>query len=66
MKTLEQLFRDAHREGVIDFALRASVTPEGVSFYIHPAQVSGDTLDFRVVDNTLIEGGWATDYPDPR
>lgn len=35
------------KAGVIDFAIRAEEQPGAtVKFYIHPASVSGDTLDF--------------------
>lgn len=40
------------RAGVIDFAIRAEEQPGAtVKFYIHPAQVSGDTLDFLLWDD---------------
>lgn len=42
------------QKGVIDFSLRAEVTSDGVCFYIHPSDVDGDTMDFFVRGNTLI------------
>lgn len=40
------------RAGVIDFAIRAEEQPGAtVKFYIHPAHVSGDTLDFLLWDD---------------
>lgn len=37
------------KEGVIDFALRASLDSEGsVNFYIHPAHASGRTEDYHL------------------
>lgn len=37
------------KAGVIDFSLRASIDPAGsVSFYIHPAHVSGRTEDYHL------------------
>ena len=58
MKTLEQYLKDAAATGVIDHSVRAQVTPQGVTFYIHPAQTSGDTLDFKVLGNDLRPAGW--------
>jgi hypothetical protein len=44
---LGEYLADNVRKGVIDFALRANVAPDGsVEFYIHPAGVSGDTCDY--------------------
>jgi hypothetical protein len=61
---LEELFRKNLERGVIDFALRVSSTPgEPVRFYIHPASVFGDTLDFEVSKNTLVPAGWAKPNP---
>lgn len=40
------------KAGVIDFALRASLAPDGaVTFCIHPANVSGRTEDFHAQVN---------------
>ena len=53
-KTLESFFRDNIVKNVIDFTLRASITEDNrVVFYIHPLDVSGDTVDFEVDDNIL-------------
>ncbi len=55
---LEQYLRDElAANGSIDFSLRASVTDNGVSFYIHPANRSGMTVDFKVVGNILVSPG---------
>jgi hypothetical protein len=54
MRTLEEYFLDNFKNNIIDFSLRA--TPNlhgGFDFYIHPANVSGDTLDFIVKNNQL-------------
>lgn len=59
MKTLEQYLKDNTVNGVIDHSIRAQVTPEGVTFYIHPSDRDGDTLDFRVEGNVLAPAGWA-------
>ena len=62
--TLEQYFRSANANGVIDHSLRAQVDGEGkVTFYIHPAQISGETLDFKVEGNLLTPAGWAISNP---
>lgn len=52
---LEQYLRDElAANGSIDFSLRATVTDKGVSFYIHPTNRSGMTVDFQVVGNILV------------
>lgn len=49
--TLEQLLR---QEG--DFKVRSMINDDGqVSFYIHPLDRDGRTLDFVVQDNKLTE-----------
>ena len=59
MRKLEQYLRDNIEKGIIDFSLRAAIddidrrtgekfTRPMVTFYIHPANVSGDTADFIV------------------
>ncbi len=54
MKTLETYLVDAEHKGVIDHQLRIQRGPGGeVRFYIHPANVDGDTLDFEVQGNCL-------------
>jgi len=46
-ETLFKYLRRNIKNGVIDFAIRAQEDPVGtVKFYIHPANESGDTLDF--------------------
>ena len=57
--TLEEYLADNCRRGVIDFAIRADNTTGKVTFYIHPTNVSGDTLDFAVKGNNLTPAGWA-------
>lgn len=66
MKTLEEFIRENVARGVIDFDMRATVVDDVVSFYIHPEATSGDTLDFRVVGNTCLEGPWTKEMVDPR
>lgn len=39
----------------IDHSLRCEIFDGGVRFYIHPANSSGDTLNFEVHGNTLID-----------
>jgi hypothetical protein len=54
-KTLEQYLRENVEKGAIDHSIRATITSEGnVEFYIHPLNVSGDTLDFMVCNNALV------------
>ncbi len=55
MKNLEQYFRDALKNPLgIDHNVRARLDEKGaVIIYIHPANVSGDTLDFKVEGNEL-------------
>ncbi|SAL02789.1 hypothetical protein AWB80_08440 [Caballeronia pedi] len=69
-QSLEQYFRDAlTTSGAIDFRVRASVTDNGVAFYIHPADRSGVTADFKVEGNTLRPAGgipWAILAPGAR
>ena len=54
-KTLEQYLADDISRGVIDHHLRASRDANGkVTFYIHPAGVDGDTIDFVVRGNAMV------------
>lgn len=55
MRTLEQYIKDCNEKGIIDFSIRAGSSDHGTTmFYIHPDSKDGDTLDFEVIDNTLI------------
>lgn len=62
--TLEEYFRTQHHTyngvtyPVIDHALRCEVSEGKVTFYIHPANHSGDTENFEVRGNSV--------WPDPR
>lgn len=66
MITLEQYFRsqfvttkDGWQVPAIDHALRCEIPTHGpVRFYIHPANVNGDTLNFEVQGNCVV--------PDPK
>lgn len=52
--TLEQYLQKFAAQNIIDHALRVSVDEDGcVSFYIHPLNANGDTLDFEVEGNQL-------------
>jgi hypothetical protein len=52
--TFEEYLKKHHDLKIIDHALRAAVDEKGqVTFYIHPADRDGDTLDFLVQGNTL-------------
>jgi hypothetical protein len=56
-QTLEQYLRDElANNGAIDFSIRATVKDKSVSFYIHPSNRAGMTVDFLVDGNTLIPG----------
>jgi hypothetical protein len=50
--TFEEYLRSQYSKA-IDFHIRAEVNEQGVEFYIHPQDVNGDTLDYRVNGNTL-------------
>lgn len=56
--TLEQYLQSAAAVNVIDHAIRCRIVDGAVTFYIHPSNTPGDTLDFEVNGNTL--------QPDPR
>lgn len=52
--TLEQYLKSNCERQVIDHAIRAEIGKDGnPRFYIHPANVSGETLDFVVTKNQL-------------
>lgn len=52
--TLEQYLKSNCAAGVIDHSIRAEIGKDGnPRFYIHPANVSGETLDFVVTNNQL-------------
>lgn len=54
MQTLDSYLKENFDNGVIDHAIRAHVDEQGwVTFYIHPLNVSGETLDFSVTANNL-------------
>jgi len=52
--TLEQYLKANFKNGVIHHAIRASIGDDDKPrFYIHPAGVSGETMDFVVTKNEL-------------
>lgn len=54
MKTLDSYLKEGFEKGIIDYAIRTHVDETGwVTFYIHPLNVSGETLDFSVTANNL-------------
>lgn len=55
LTTLEAYFVRAAAQGIIDFTLRCThhQEGEGAHFYIHPANISGETLQFVVAENTI-------------
>ena len=55
-KSLSEYFEDNIKSNVIDHVIRASKDSYGnITFYIHPINVSGDTLDFIVDGNNLYQ-----------
>lgn len=51
---LEEYLKTNCAAGVIDHSIRAEIGKDGnPRFYIHPANVSGETLDFVVTKNQL-------------
>lgn len=55
-KNLEQYLKDNIKRNIIDHSIRASTDQFGtISFYIHPANTDGDTLDFVVRQNNLVQ-----------
>lgn len=51
---LENFFRANFNDLVIDYSIRVQVEMDGaVTFYIRPQDKNGETLDFRVMGNTL-------------
>lgn len=50
--TLESFFR-LHEDKAIDFHVRADFSNEKYSFYIHPANLNGETWHFKVNGNAL-------------
>ena len=53
---LEEYLIDNYNKGFIDHSIRADVQTYGtVLFYIHPTNADGQTLDFQVVENRLIQ-----------
>lgn len=54
MKTLAEYLKENFDRDVIDHSIRAHVDDQGwVTFYIHPTNVDGETLDFSVTANNL-------------
>jgi hypothetical protein len=54
MTTLEEYLRQNVERNVIDHSIRAEIDDDGhVNFYIHPAYVDGETVDFTVDFNSL-------------
>ena len=52
--TLEKYLKEYHGKGIVDHAIRFHVHIDGlVSFYIHPLNADGETLDFVVCENQL-------------
>lgn len=55
-KTIEEYLASFLQEGVIDHHLRVSRDINGgLRFYIHPLEAGGETLDFYVIENSVIQ-----------
>lgn len=52
LKTFEEYLLH-HKEKACDFRIRVDFTKEKPSFYIHPLDVDGETLDYSVDGNFL-------------
>ena len=50
-KSLAQYLTENAANGVIDHTVRCQMEGGVVTFYIHPQNVDGETLDFKVLDN---------------
>lgn len=50
----EQYLRENFDNGIIDFGIRTDVNDGKVTFYIHPKNQSGTTLDYGIKSNELI------------
>ncbi len=57
MRTLTEYLKDNAKNGIIDFAFRASTSTvadeEIIHLIIHPDGKDGDTIDFEVNENIL-------------
>lgn len=66
MKDLETYLKECHAEGIIDFHIRTQITVSSdkdiITFYIHPQDRDGKTLDFAVSGNNLTDN---SDHPSP-
>ena len=51
--TLAEYLLENFKQDVIEHTLRVYVSDEQICFYIHPANVSGQTLDFVVKENSV-------------
>jgi len=74
-KTLEQVIRDNAEEfGVIssEFIVRVqNDTNEGLEVYIRPNNRNGDTHDFIIKNNSIVDNPYVSypedkDYPNPK
>jgi len=54
-KNLQQYLEENFRNRKIDFSLRISHSEDGnIQFYIHPQNENGETLDFKVIGNSVL------------
>jgi hypothetical protein len=63
-KTFEEYIQSELRQGKIDFSFRARFADDGhVCFYVHPSYFDGETQDFKVEGNTLVDDPcvWSAD-----
>ena len=55
MKTLQEYLSENYKLGIVDYHIRVFAPPGEVpTFYIHPRDDKGETLDFAVSENQLV------------
>ncbi len=65
IETLESYLRRNIKEGVINHAIRVtSGESDDVTFYIHPQNANGDTLDYKVNGNLIYPADPAFSKPE--
>ena len=65
VETLESYLRCNIKEGVINHAIRVtSGESDDVTFYIHPQDANGDTIDYKVIGNLIYPADPAFSKPE--
>lgn len=54
MRTLEDYLKENYKKNIIDHSIRATISGDSVSLYIHASGHNSETLDYRVYNNILI------------